>query len=118
MNEHRSSYRKNLKVNGMMVSNDRPFSDAAIPFFTKNVSLKGFQACISDSRHLEDRPLVKGDMFFVRLPMLKLEGFASMMWMQMDKDGLFHSGFKFMNMRGVEGSTFHYRASDLEASVE
>ena len=113
MNEHRSNYRKNLKVSGTLVS-----SDGEIPFFTKNVSLTGFHACINEPRHLETRPPETGDLFYVRLPMLKLEGDASMRWMHMGEDGLFHSGFKFMNMRGIEGSTYHYRASDLEANFQ
>ncbi len=118
MNELRSNYRKNLKVNGTLINSDLLSSDAEIPFFTKNVSLNGFHACIEDPACLESSPLGKGDLFYVRLPLLKLEGVASMRWMQRGEDGFFHSGFKFMNMRGVEGSTYHYRASDREASFE
>jgi len=40
--------------------------------FTKDVSLDGFHACYTEAASLE-----KGDIVYVRLPMLKMEGVAS-----------------------------------------
>ncbi len=108
MNNHRSSYRKNLKIPGTLVS-----GKDEIPIFTKNVSLHGFEAYCEDAKSLE-----KGDMVYVRLPMLNLEGVASLVWTEGGDDGFLHFGFKFMNMRGVDGSSYHYRASEQEDEPE
>ncbi len=108
MNEHRFSYRKNLKINGTLVSGEKE-----IPIFTKNVSLHGFEAYCEDAAPLED-----DDMVYVRLPELNMEGVASMVWTERADDGFLHFGFRFMNMRGVDGSNYHYRAADQEDSQE
>ena len=112
MNEHRSNYRKNLKVGGTLVSDNTEIS-----FFTKNVSLSGFQAYSTEAKQ-DVKPLEKGDLVYVRLPMLNLEGVASMVWTETAEDGVFNFGFKFLNMRGVEGSAYHYKGSDQEESHE
>jgi hypothetical protein len=105
---HRSNYRKNLKVSGTLVSGEDEIS-----FFTKNVSLHGFEAYCEDAKALE-----KGDMVYLRLPPLNMEGVASLVWTERADDGFLHFGFKFMNMRGVDGSSYHYRDADQEESEE
>jgi len=102
MNRHRHNYRKNLKVDGTLV-----IGDSEISFFTKDVSLSGFHACCTDADDLEN-----GDIVYVRLPMLSMEGVASTIWRDTDQDNVFHIGFKFVNMRGVGESAYHYRESD------
>jgi len=98
----RQNYRKNLKVAGTLV-----VGDCEINFFTKDVSLDGFHACCTETANLE-----RGDIVYVRLPMLNMEGVASTVWHVSDLDSIYHVGFKFMNMRGVGGSAYHYRESE------
>jgi len=107
MNDNRANYRKNLKVAGTLVS-----GDFELPFFTKNVSLNGFQACSSEAQP-EAKSLETSDMVYVRLPELNLEGVVSILWSGNGEDG-FNFGFKFLNMRGVDGSAYRYRESDQE----
>lgn len=108
MSENRSSYRKNLKVSGTLAC-----GDIEMPFFTKNVSLSGFQAySIEPNPKLGD--LETSDMVYVRLPELNMEGVVSVLWTETDATGVFNFGFKFMNMRGVEGSEFRYRDSERD----
>lgn len=107
MNDNRSNYRKNLKVAGTLVS-----GDLELPFFTKNVSLNGFQACSSEGGP-ELNSLETSDMVYVRLPELNLEGVVSILWSNHGEDG-FNFGFKFLNMRGVDGSAYRYREFDPE----
>jgi len=108
MNENRSSYRKNLKVAGTLVS-----GDIEIPIVTKNVSLNGFQAYSAASKP-ELKSLETSDMVYVRLPELNLEGVVSILWSKDDENGEFIFGFKFLNMRGVDGSSYHYREAEQE----
>jgi len=108
MSDNRSSYRKNLKVSGTLVSGDKE-----IAFFTKNVSLSGFQA-YSTEAGLEAEALQTSDMVYVRLPELSLEGVVAVLWTETDVDGVFNFGFKFLNMRGVDGSAYRYRELDQQ----
>lgn len=105
MKENRSSYRKNLKVAGTLV-----YGEIELPIFTKNISLHGFQACCTTGR-LEAESLETSDMVYVRLPDLNLEGVVAILWSGDHADG-FNFGFKFLNMRGVDGSAYHYRDVD------
>jgi hypothetical protein len=108
MSEHRSNYRKNLKMAGTLVSGDIELS-----FFTKNVSLNGIQAyALGAAPHAAS--IETSDMVYVRLPELNLEGVVTVLWAETDSDGVFNFGFKFLNMRGVDGSTYHYREMDFE----
>ncbi len=102
MNMNRQNYRKNLKIDGTMV-----IGVNEIRFFTTNVSLNGFQACFSEPASLE-----KGDIVYVRLPMLSMKGMASTIWKNDGHENIYHIGFKFLNMRGVGGRAYHYRESD------
>ncbi|MCX7111045.1 MAG: PilZ domain-containing protein [Candidatus Methylumidiphilus sp.] len=106
MNRNRQNYRKNLKVDGTMVVGSNE-----ITFFTKDVSLDGFHACYTEAASLE-----KGDIVYVRLPMLKMEGVASTVWKDSGLNDVHHIGFKFLNMRGVGGSAYHYRESEQRIS--
>jgi hypothetical protein len=108
MSENRSSYRKNLKMQGTLVS-----GDTQIPFVTKNVSLNGFQAYCSEVNP-DTAALEEGDIVYVRLPELNMEGVVCILWTENDAEGGLDFGFKFVNMRGVEGSEFHYREGDQE----
>jgi len=107
MNDNRTNYRKNLKVAGTLVC-----GEIELPFFTKNVSLNGFQAYSTEGSP-ELKALEATDMVYVRLPELNLEGVVSILWAEKDKEG-FHFGFKFLNMRGVDGSGYRYREFDKE----
>ena len=98
----RFAYRKNLKMDGSMV-----FGASEIKFFTKNVSLRGFHAFCYVAANLEE-----GDIVYVRLPLLNLEGVASMVWKDLDLDDVLHIGFKFLKMRGVKGNAYHFRESE------
>lgn len=111
MNDNRANYRKNLKVAGTLVS-----GDVELPFLTKNVSLNGFQAYSAEGKP-EAKSLETSDMVYVRLPELNLEGVVSILWTRDDEDG-FNFGFKFLNMRGVDGSAYRYRESDQETSEQ
>ena len=102
MNRNRQNYRKNLKVDGTMV-----VGSSEITFFTKDVSLDGFHAC-----HTEAASLEKGDIVYVRLPMLSMEGVASTIWKNDGHEDIYHIGFNFLNMLGVGGSAYHYRESN------
>ena len=108
MSDNRSSYRKNLKVAGTLVS-----GDFELPFFTKNVSLNGFQAYSTEAKP-QAKSLETSDMVYVRLPELSLEGVVSILWTEDGDDGLFYFGFKFLNMRGVDGNAYRYRDADQE----
>ena len=103
MSENRSNYRKNLKVGGTLVC-----GDMELAFFTKNVSLSGFQA-YSTQPAPASGALEASDMVYVRLPELSLEGVVSVLWTETGADGVFNFGFKFLNMRGVDGSAYRYR---------
>jgi hypothetical protein len=107
MSDNRSNYRKNLKVAGALVS-----GDMELAFFTKNVSLNGFQAYspVADPRAAS---METSDMVYVRLPELNLEGVVSVLWTETDADGVFNFGFKFLSMRGVDGSAYRYREADF-----
>ena len=102
MNKQRLSYRKNLKVGGTMVMDSRE-----IQFFTKNISLNGFHACCKPGDHLE-----QGDIVYVRLPTLDIEGVASPVWKGSGTDDILHIGFKFLTMRGMGESAYHYKESE------
>ncbi len=102
MNKKRHSYRKKLKLDGTLV-----IAANEIRFFTKDISLSGFHACFPETGDLE-----MGDIVYVRLPMLNMEGVASTIWKETDQFQIAHIGFKFLNMRGVGGSAYHYRESD------
>ncbi len=102
MSDSRSTYRKNLKVGGTLVSGDMEFA-----FFTKNVSLNGFQAYSSEAIP-EAKSLQTSDRVYVRLPELNLEGEVAVSWTETDADGIFNFGFKFLDMHGVDGSAYHY----------
>lgn len=102
MNRYRHNYRKNLKVDGSLV-----IGSSEISFVTKDVSLNGFHACCTNAENLEN-----GDIVFVRLPKLSIEGVASTIWKEADQHDVFNIGFKFLNMRGVRGSAYHYRESE------
>ncbi len=108
MSDNRSLYRKNLKVGGTLVS-----GDMELAFFTKNVSLHGFQAYSSEAGP-DAKSLQTSDMVYVRLPDLSLEGVVSVLWTDIDAEGVFNFGFKFLSMRGVEGSAYRYREFDPE----
>ena len=99
---HRRSYRKNLKIEGTLVVGTKE-----IKFFTKDVSLDGFHAYSSKAISLEN-----GDIVYVRLPMLSMEGVASTVWQELGPDDIYHIGFKFINMRGVGGSAYRYREAE------
>lgn len=105
-NENRPSYRKNLKVAGTLVHSDKEIS-----FFTRTMSLSGFEAYCEQSV-LDATSFEEGDMVQVSLPMLNLQGIVSILWTGLGEDGLFSFGFKFINMRGVEGSTYRYREAE------
>ncbi len=100
MNDKRSECRESLELAVIMVS-----GEAEVPFFTKNVSISGFQAYSS-----EDKPGAKslktGDMVYVRLPELNMEGVASIRWSELGEDGMFNGGFKYLFMRRLNGSVF------------
>jgi hypothetical protein len=108
MSDNRSDYRKNLKVGGTLVC-----GTIELPIFTKNVSLSGFQA-YSTAPAPEKGSLEASDMVYVRLPELNLEGVVSVLWTETDRDGAFNLGFKFLNMRGVDGSSYRYREFEKE----
>jgi len=108
MSDNRSNYRKNLKVGGTLVSGDKELA-----FFTKNVSLSGFQAYSTDAGP-GAAALETSDMVYVRLPELNLEGVVAVLWTETDADGVFNFGFKFLNMRGVDGSAYRYREFDQD----
>lgn len=108
MSEHRSNYRKNLKVAGTLVC-----GDLELAFFTRNVSISGFQA-YSHTADPRAASIETSDMVYVRLPELNLEGVVSVLWTETDADNVFNFGFKFLNMRGVDGSGYHYREFDFE----
>lgn len=101
MKEKRTNYRKNLKVSGVLIS-----ENSEIPFFTKNVSLTGFKALITEAK-VDSKPMEKDDLVYVRLPMLNMEGVASLVWTESTEDGGFNFGFRFLNMRGAEGDPVH-----------
>lgn len=107
MMKPRQSYRKNLKVGGTLV-----IGASEIEFMTKNVSLNGFHACCENTDQLET-----GDIVFVRLPTLNIEGVASTAWMVADPGQMCHIGFKFLKMRGVGESGYLYRAVEQRAWV-
>jgi hypothetical protein len=101
-NKLRLGYRKNLRMDGSLL-----IGTSEIRFFTKNVSLKGFHACCPKAENLEE-----GDIVYVRLPLLSMEGVASTIWKGSDLNGICHMGFKFLKMRGTGGSAYHYRESE------
>lgn len=111
MSENRSNYRKNLKVAGTMVC-----GEMELAFFTKNVSINGFQAYSTDGDP-RAASMEASDMVYVRLPELSLEGVVSVLWTETDADGVFNFGFKFLNMRGVDGSGYRYREFDFGQDV-
>ena len=102
MNINRQNYRKNLKIDGTLV-----IGPTEIRFVTKDISLNGFHAFCAEPASLE-----KGDIVYVRLPMLNMEGVASTVWKKSGQEDNCHIGFQFLNMRGVGGSAFHYKESD------
>ncbi len=99
MKKSRLSYRKSMKMQGSLL-----IGGSAISFFTKNVSLKGLHACCTEANGLE-----VGDMVYVCLPLMKMEGVASIIWKKLERDGICHIGLKFLKMRGIGGSAYHYR---------
>lgn len=102
-NDKRSTYRKNLKMSGTLVSGDTELS-----FFTRNVSLSGFQA-YSAEPVLESQSLQPNEKVYVRLPELSLEGEVAVSWTDIDANGIFNFGFKFIDIRGVAGNSYRYQ---------
>lgn len=108
MNTARSSYRKNLKVMGTMI-----LGEHEIPFTTKNISLTGIQAYCTGLNKIA-KSMEHSDMIYVKLPELSMEGVVSVLWTEERPGEEFHFGFKFVNMRGVEGSSYRFKESDFD----
>jgi hypothetical protein len=108
-NERRSAYRKNLKVGGTLISDD-----LELPFFTKNISLDGFQAYINEAASFSES-LLASKKIYVRLPALSLEGEVSLSWVETDANGVFRFGFKFLDMRGTEGNSYRYQGTSTNS---
>ena len=101
MSENRVHYRKSLRASGQVLRDGEE-----IGFRLLDLSTTGAKV------HFERDPgLVKQDLVKVRLAGLKVEGYASVIWVTpvTGEEGGYEVGLNFMSLDGIDGNAYRYR---------
>ena len=101
MSENRVHYRKSLRASGLVVSDGEE-----IGFRLQDLSTSGAKVLFEG-----DPGLAKLDLVKVRLTGLKVEGYASVVWVTplTGGDGGYEVGLNFMSLDGIDGNAYRYR---------
>lgn len=101
MSENRVHYRKSLRASGLIVSDGQE-----IGFRLLDLSTNGAKVLFERDPGLSKQDLVK-----VRLTGLKVEGYASVIWVTPVTvgEGGYEVGLNFMSLDGIEGNAYRYR---------
>jgi hypothetical protein len=101
MSENRVHYRKTLRASGLVVRDGQE-----IGFRLLDLSTSGAKVLFERDPGLSTQDLVK-----VRLTGLKVEGYASVVWVTpvTGNEGGYEVGLNFMSLDGIEGNAYRYR---------